>query len=108
MIRKIFISIFLLFSCIGCDEEEVDGNRPPVIGKIEVTHTIVLGINRFVINIEATDPDDDPLTITFKSNSDIAILSTTSTALINIPPVIGSLTDIVIRVTADDSRGGIA
>ena len=108
MIRKIFISIFLLFSCIGCDEEEVDGNRPPVIGKIEVAHTIVSRINRFVINIEATDPDDDPLTITFESNSDIAILSTTSTALINIPPVIGGLTDIVVKVTADDGRGGIA
>lgn len=108
MMRKIFISIFLLFFCIGCDEEEVDGNRPPVIGKIEVTYTIVSGINRFVINIEATDPDNDPLTITLESNSDIAILSTTSTALINIPPVIGGLPDIVVKVTADDGRGGIA
>ncbi len=108
MMKKIFISIFLLFLCIGCDEEAVDGNRPPVINRIDISHSLQAGMNRYVVDTDATDPDGDNVTYSFETNSNVAILASTSTALINITQFTGTPPNIIIKVIADDDKGGIA
>lgn len=108
MMKKLIFSVFLILIFIGCDEEQVDGNRPPMINRIDISHSLESGINRYVVNTDATDPDNDNITYSFDTSSNITILASTSTALINIPQSTGTPPDIIIKVIAEDDKGGIA
>ncbi len=106
--KKLIFSILVIFCFPGCDEEQVDGNRPPAINRIDISHSLQSGFNRYVVNTDATDPDGDNLSYSFETTSNITILASTTTALINLPHFTGTPPNIIIKVIADDGKGGVA
>lgn len=101
--------VILLFCAMGCSEDATDPkglNDPPVVTLVSVQPDTVQRGGTATVSVDASDPDDDPITFTYHVSRGVVSPTgpvSTSHATWTAPQESGRFT---VTVTALDDRGG--